>query len=260
MPRRRGGARGPMNAAYLIEASELAYHVDEQVILENVSLQLHEGEILTVIGPNGAGKTTLLRLLIGLLEPSSGRVTRRRGLRIGYMPQRLPIDPSLPLSVARFLQMADRHPDRIARIAAETGIAGLLRKPVAAVSGGEFQRVLLARALLRNPELLVLDEPVQGVDLAGQAELYALIKDVRTRHGCAILMISHDLHLVMAATDTVLCLNRHVCCAGHPDAVGNDPAFRQLFGARGAAEIAVYTHHHDHSHDLHGDVVDRHHG
>ena len=242
-----------MSAPHLLEARELGYRAGGHAILEHISLRLHAGEILTVIGPNGAGKTTLLKLLIGLLVPSSGSVWREPGLRVGYMPQRLAIDPALPLSVERFLQLAERNPARIAEIAAEVGIERLLRTPLAAISGGEFQRALLARALLREPELLVLDEPVQGVDMGGQAELYTLIKDVRAQHRCAVLMISHDLHLVMAATDTVLCLNRHVCCAGRPEVVSNHPAYLQLFGS--AAEIAVYTHHHDHAHDLHGDVV-----
>jgi zinc transport system ATP-binding protein len=250
----------PVSDACLIEASGLGYRMDGHPILEGISLQLHAGEILTVIGPNGAGKTTLLKLLIGLLEPASGTVRRREGLRIGYMPQRLAIDSALPLSVQRFLQIADRRLDRVAAVAEEVGISRLLRTPLASVSGGEFQRVLLARALLRDPQLLMLDEPVQGVDVAGQAELYALIKEVRTRHHCAVLMISHDLHVVMAATDTVLCLNRHVCCAGQPEDVSTHPAYLQLFGRQGAAEIAVYTHHHDHAHDLHGNVVGGKHG
>jgi zinc transport system ATP-binding protein len=242
----------------LLEASGLGYQAGGQMILEHISLRLRAGEILTVIGPNGAGKTTLLKLLIGLLEPTAGTVSRRPGLRIGYMPQRLAIDPALPMSVARFLQIAERRPDRVADVAEETGIGHLLDSALASVSGGEFQRALLARALLRRPELLVLDEPVQGVDVLGQADLYALIKEVRTRHHCAVLMISHDLHLVMAATDTVLCLNRHVCCAGQPEDVSAHPAYLQLFGRQAAGEIAVYTHHHDHAHDLHGDVIDGH--
>jgi zinc transport system ATP-binding protein len=247
-----------VSEAALIEASALGYRIGGLAILEGVTLRLGAGEILTVIGPNGAGKTTLLKLLMGLLRPTSGTVHRRAGLRIGYMPQRLAIDPALPMSVGRFLQIAERRPQRVAAVAAEVGIERLLRTPLAAVSGGEFQRALLARALLREPELLVLDEPVQGVDVSGQAELYALIKAVRDTHRCAVLMISHDLHVVMAATDTVLCLNRHVCCAGQPEDVGAHPAYLQLFGRQGADGIAVYTHHHDHAHDLHGDVIDGH--
>lgn len=248
-----------MNRPHLLEAQALSFQAGGHLILDRVSLRLHDGEILTVIGPNGAGKTSLLRLLIGLQAPSSGSVVRREGLRIGYMPQRLQLDRTLPLSAGRFLQLAEPREARIREVAEELGICALLGAPLAAVSGGELQRILLARALLRDPELLVLDEPVQGVDVAGQAALYALIRDVRERHHCAVLMVSHDLHVVMASTDTVLCLNRHVCCAGHPEVVSNDPAYLQLFGHRGAAVMAVYTHHHDHDHDLHGDVVGPHH-
>lgn len=247
-----------MNPPHLLEAQALCFRAGGHLILDRVSLRLHAGEILTVIGPNGAGKTSLLRLLIGLQAPSSGRVVRREGLRIGYMPQRLQLDRTLPLSAGRFLRLAEPREERITAVAKELGVSALLASPLASVSGGELQRILLARALLREPELLVLDEPVQGVDIAGQAELYALIRDVRERHRCAVLMVSHDLHVVMASTDTVLCLNRHVCCAGHPEVVSNDPAYLQLFGQRGAAVMAVYTHHHDHDHDLHGDVVGPH--
>lgn len=247
-----------MNRPHLLEAQELSFRATGHLILDRVSLRLHAGEILTVIGPNGAGKTSLLRILIGLQAQSAGTVWRREGLRIGYMPQRLQLDATLPLSAGRFLRLADTREERVAAVAEEVGVSALLDTPLAAVSGGELQRVLLARALLRDPELLVLDEPVQGVDVAGQAELYALIRDVRERHRCAVLMVSHDLHVVMASTDTVLCLNRHVCCAGHPEAVSNDPAYLQLFGHRGASVMAVYTHRHDHDHDLHGDVVGTH--
>jgi zinc transport system ATP-binding protein len=249
-----------VNTQPLLEARDVGWQVGTERILDHVSLALHEGEILTVIGPNGAGKTSLLRILMGLLAPSSGSVWREAGLRIGYMPQRLVIDASLPMDVGRFLRLAERSPRRLAEVADEVGIGSLLRSPVAGVSGGEFQRVLLARALLRNPRLLVLDEPVQGVDVNGQAELYGLINEVRRRHECAVLMISHDLHLVMAATDTVLCLNKHVCCAGKPEVVSAHPEFLQLFGKQAVSEIAVYTHHHDHEHDLHGHVVEHRHG
>jgi zinc transport system ATP-binding protein len=200
-----------------------------------------------------------LKILIGLAQPSSGSVWRREGLRVGYMPQKLQIDAALPLTAGRFLQVAERDMTRVRAVASEVGVEALLKTPITAVSGGELQRLLLARALLRDPELLLLDEPVQGVDIAGQAELYALIREVRSRHRCAVLMISHDLHVVMASTDTVLCLNRHVCCAGRPEVVSNDPAYLQLFGRQAAEQIAVYTHHHDHAHDMHGNVIGEHH-
>ena len=166
-----------MSAEHILEARDIAWRIGSETILDHVSLRLHEGEILTVIGPNGAGKTSLLRILTGLLAPSAGSVWRKPGLRIGYMPQRLVIDPSMPLDVGRFLRLTQRRPDALEAVTDEVGIRELLRTPLAGVSGGEFQRVLLARALLRTPQLLVLDEPVQGVDVNGQAELYGLIND-----------------------------------------------------------------------------------
>jgi len=244
-------------AEHILEAHDVGWQVGGEVILSGVSLTLLESEILTIIGPNGAGKTSLLRVLMGLVAPSSGHVWRRPGLRIGYMPQRLAIDPGLPLDVGRFLRLAERDPAALAATAAEVGVVGLLDKPLAAVSGGEFQRVLLARALLRKPELLVLDEPAQGVDVCGQADLYRLISEVRQRYHCGVLLVSHDLHLVMATTDTVVCLNQHICCQGHPEQVTNDPAYIALFGDQPerAAAMAIYTHHHDHQHDAQGKII-----
>ena len=227
-------------------------------VLDAVELELKPGEIVTLIGPNGAGKTTLVRVVLGLLAPHRGTVWRRERLRIGYMPQKLNVEPTLPLTVLRFLRLVPGV-DRERALAAlgEVGAAQVLDSPLQKISGGELQRVLLARALLRQPELLVLDEPVQGVDVAGQAELYRLIGRLRQRYGCGVLMVSHDLHLVMSATDRVVCLNRHVCCSGHPDPVRGDPAFRALFG-NDARSLAIYHHQHDHQHDLHGSVVLRH--
>ena len=226
-----------------------------QAVLEGVSLDLQAGEIVTLIGPNGAGKTTLVRVVLGLLRPSQGSVWRQSRLRIGYMPQKLSVEATLPLSVLRFLRLVAGVGRAEAEAAlAEVGAEQVLNSPLQAISGGELQRVLLARALLRKPQLLVLDEPVQGVDVAGQAELYRLIGRLRERYGCGVLMVSHDLHLVMSATDQVICLNRHICCSGHPEQVGADPAFHALFG-QDARSLAVYQHHHDHQHDLHGGVV-----
>ncbi|MEZ5906942.1 MAG: ATP-binding cassette domain-containing protein, partial [Geminicoccaceae bacterium] len=186
----------------------------------------------------------------------SGRVTRAPGLRFASMPQRLAIDPTLPIDVDRFLDLPHRHPaaERQAALA-RVGIAGLGRRPLQALSGGELQRVLLARALLRRPDLLVLDEPAAGIDYQGQAAFFGLIDSVRREQGCGILVVSHDLHLVMAATDRVVCLNRHVCCSGTPEAVGDDPGYLALFGPRTAAALARYHHHHDHEHALSGEVA-----
>ncbi|GAB6053707.1 zinc ABC transporter ATP-binding protein ZnuC [Magnetospira thiophila] len=215
--------------------------------------------MVTLVGPNGAGKTTLVRVLLGLVQPSSGRVVRRPHLKIGYMPQKVQVDDTLPLTVHGFLDLANprrrRERTRLLPLAEEVGVTALLDSPIQGISGGEMQRVLLARALIREPDLLVLDEPVQGVDVNGQAELYQLIADIRRHHGCGVLMISHDLHLVMAATDHVVCLNGHVCCSGHPAIVSRDPGFVGLFGDSVASSMALYQHHHDHAHDLQGHVV-----
>jgi zinc transport system ATP-binding protein len=244
-----------MTSNLLISASQLYLSLGGRVVLDRVDMQVSKGEIVTLVGPNGSGKTSLIRVLLGLQSADSGRIERRAGLRVGYMPQRLHVETVLPLTVKRFLLLAGRIADAELHLACQrSGIDELLYKPLQAVSGGEFQRVLLARALLRKPDLLVLDEPAQGVDINGQQQLYQLISDIRTELGCGVLMVSHDLHLVMAATDHVLCLNTHICCTGHPEAVSRHPEYLKLFG--GALEgIAVYTHHHDHTHDLHGHVV-----
>ena len=240
-----------MNAlipAPLVELDGVDVAFGRRAALSNVSLAVAPGEIVTVIGPNGAGKTTLLRVVLGLQRPAAGRVRRRPGLRAGYLPQRLAIDETLPLSVRRFLALVPQARKAPAAALAEVGAGHALDLPVQTLSGGEQQRVLLARALLREPELLVLDEPAQGVDIAGQAELFHLIRRIRDERRCGVLLVSHDLHLVMAATDRVICLNHHVCCSGHPEAVTRDPAYRALFGAA-IDGFALYAHRHDHRHD-----------
>ena len=232
----------------LVELQGIGVTFRRHLALSDVSLAVHAGEIVTVIGPNGAGKTTLLRVVLGLQRPDSGSVLRAAGLRVGYLPQRLAIDDTLPLTVKRFLQLVPGRRREIEAALAEVGAGHTIKLPLQTLSGGELQRVLLARALLREPELLVLDEPVQGVDIAGQAALFALIRRIRDQRGCGVLLVSHDLHLVMAATDRVVCLNHHVCCSGNPEAVTRDPAYRALFGTASDG-FAVYAHHHDHSHD-----------
>ncbi len=241
----------------LLTAHNIGITVDGRQILEGVDLTIKSGEISTLIGPNGAGKTTLLRILLALLQPSMGEVERRPKLRIGYMPQRLSLSENLPLTVQHFLSLAQGSSNSaISKIGAKLRITHLLKAPMQRLSGGENQRVLLARAILRKPELLVLDEPVQGVDITGQAELYDLISQIRDEYGCGVVMVSHNLHLVMANTDHVICINRHVCCSGHPDAISQHPAYLEMFGAPANANLAIYTHHHDHSHDSHGNIVD----
>ena len=239
----------------LLSARGLCVQADGRTLLDRIDLDLHEGEIVTVIGPNGAGKTTLLKALLGFVTPTDGSVTRSDRLRIGYMPQKLALNPLLPMTVQRFLQQTGADRTMIRQALQETGITGLQQQSLHRVSGGELQRVLLARALLRQPQLLVLDEPAQGVDVCGQADLYRLIATLRDRHHCGVLLVSHDLHLVMAATDTVICLNQHICCQGRPEHVSQHPEYLQLFGRQLAEDIAVYTHHHDHDHDLHGNVT-----
>ncbi len=241
--------------APLVALRDITYQVGDAVLVEHVSLTVAPGEIVSLIGPNGAGKTTTVRLALGLLRPTRGQVERRARLVVGYVPQKLSVDRSLPLSVRRLMALTAR-PSRAAAEAAlaEAGVPHLADREVHDLSGGEWQRVLIARALLRDPALLVLDEPVQGVDVTGQAELFTLIRQLRDRRGCGVLLVSHDLHLVMAATDAVICLNRHVCCSGRPDSVIRDPAYRDLFGAAATA-LAVYAHHHDHVHDATGAVT-----
>ena len=244
----------PNNHEVLLEARGLSLSLQEKLILDRVDLTVRRGEIVTLIGPNGAGKSTLVRVVLGLMKQNQGSVNITPGTRIGYMPQRLTIDPVLPLTVHRFLTLGSRNPEsKLLDVLNETGAAHLLKSPMQTLSGGETQRVLLARAMLRDPDLLILDEPVQGVDVNGQEELYRLISNIRKRHKCGILMISHDLHLVMSSTDQVICLNRHVCCSGHPDTVRVDPNYVALFGHMPV--LMPYSHHHDHSHDTHGDVV-----
>jgi zinc transport system ATP-binding protein len=225
-------------------------------ILAGVNLDVHRGEIVTIIGPNGGGKTTLLKVILGIMAPDKGAASRAAGLKIGYVPQKLHIDPTLPLPVRRLMTLTARFGrTEIAAALEETGTAHLIDADVSTLSGGEFQRIMLARSILGHPDLLVLDEPVQGVDFAGEVALYEKIVAIRDRHGCAILLVSHDLHVVMAATDRVVCLNGHVCCAGVPHEVAENPEYARLFGPRASGAVALYRHHHDHAHTIHGDVV-----
>ncbi len=239
----------------LIHIEDVSLTVGARQILQGITLALMPGKIVSIIGPNGAGKTSLVKVMMGLMAPSKGKVYRQAGLQIGYMPQRLHVDPIFPLTVERFLQLGQTWSHKaLLQMLDEVGVRHVLHSPLQAISGGELQRVLLARALLRQPQLLVLDEPAQGVDLVGQGELYDLIARLHQRLHCAILLISHDLNVVMAQTDIVVCLNQHICCSGHPAKVTRDPAFAVLFG-RAAQGLAFYTHTHDHHHDVHGDVI-----
>ncbi len=217
-------------------------------------MQIAPAEIVTIIGPNGAGKTTLVRIALGLQEPTGGRRSIRKDLRIGYMPQKLHVDSSMPLTVQRFLDLTGNTGNAIRQALERTGVEEVYDSPLHTLSGGELQRVMLARALLNNPHILVLDEPVQGVDTTGQRELYQLITDLRNEQGCSVLMISHDLHLVMASTDQVVCINQHICCSGPPLQVKQHPAYMKLFGGV-SEELAIYPHHHNHHHGADGQIL-----
>ncbi|WP_306120371.1 MULTISPECIES: metal ABC transporter ATP-binding protein [unclassified Roseitalea] len=218
-------------------------------LVRGVDMAVRPGEIVTLVGPNGSGKSTTAKLALGLMAPDEGTAVRRPGLRVGYVPQELALDWTLPVTVARFMRLTG-HPsdDEVEAALTSTGVAHLRQNQLRTLSGGEFQRVMLARALGRKPDLLVLDEPVQGVDYTGEIALYELIARIRDDWACGILLISHDLHVVMAATDRVVCLNGHVCCEGTPTAVAESAAYRELFGDRAASALALYEHHHDHTH------------
>ena len=218
-------------------------------LVRGIDLELKRGEIVTLIGPNGSGKSTTAKTAIGVTKPSEGTIKRAGRLRVGYVPQKLAIDWTLPLSVERLMTLTMAVPRaEVAAVLARVGIAHLARAEVHHLSGGEFQRALLARAMLRRPDLLVLDEPVQGVDFSGEIALYDLISDIRETEGCGVLLISHDLHVVMAKTDTVICLNGHVCCKGSPRSVAASLEYRRLFGPRAEQTLAIYQHEHDHTH------------
>jgi zinc transport system ATP-binding protein len=253
-PPRRDDA--PDDKTMLVGAQGVCVNFGGRAVLDEVDLQVAAGEIVTLIGLNGSGKSTLLHVLLGLLEPDRGIVTRAPGLRVGYVPQYVHRDPTLPITVERFLTLGIRASRvQLQKLLDEVGAGRVLDTQLADISGGEFHRVLLARAMLREPQLLVLDEPLAGVDVASQSELYRLIASLRDRYGCGVLLVSHELHVVMAATDRVVCLNHHVCCAGHPHSIARDPQFVSLFGPQVAETMAIYTHHHDHRHDSAGAPV-----
>lgn len=240
----------------LITLEAVSVRFGQHRVLSDISLSLRPGKILTLLGPNGAGKSTLVRVVLGLIAPDSGTITRNGQLRIGYVPQKLYLDATLPLTVSRFLRLRpDTHQQDILPALRRVQVGHLVDAPMQRLSGGETQRVLLARALLNAPKLLVLDEPTQGVDVNGQVTLYDLIDQLRSELNCAVLMVSHDLHLVMAKTDEVLCLNHHICCSGTPEVVSMHPEFLSMFGPRGAEQLGIYRHQHNHRHDLQGRIV-----
>ena len=234
----------------LIETEDMSLNFGAGVVLSGVNFAIEPGEIVTVVGPNGSGKSTLLRALLGVLKPSAGRVRQKPGLRIGYVPQKLAIDETMPITVARFLSLPVRRAAaEIGEALQKVGASGVADKSLRALSGGQLQRVLLARALLGAPDILILDEPTQGLDQKGIASFYRLVEEVRRDLGCAVLMVSHDLHVVMSASDRVICLNGHICCEGTPNVVSAAPEYRALFGLGTGGALALYQHSHDHDHD-----------
>jgi zinc transport system ATP-binding protein len=237
----------------LIQVEDLSVRYGARTALSRVSLRVEPSEIVTIVGPNGSGKTSLLRAIIGAIKPLQGRVVQASSLKIGYVPQKLHIDETLPITVSRYLKLpggvtaAD-----IDYALTQAGVPELEKAQLSQLSGGQFQRVLLARALIAKPDLLLLDEATQGLDQRGSASFYQQIETVRQTTGCAVLMISHELHVVMSASDRVICLNGHVCCEGTPAVVASAPEYRALFGTGTGGALALYRHKHDHSHD-HGD-------
>jgi zinc transport system ATP-binding protein len=255
----RAGAHAPhfgeaTVADALISARSLWFARADRAILQGVDIDVGEREIVTLIGPNGAGKTTLVRMLLGLVAPDRGTISRRAGLVVGYVPQRFEVDRAIPLTVERFVKLGrSAEPDEVSTVLADVGAAKLAERQLVQLSGGELQRVMLARALIGSPQVLFLDEPVRGVDYTGEAELYTLIGRLRSERGLGVLLVSHDLHVVMAQSDRVVCLHRHVCCSGVPESVAQHPEYARLFGPQAARAFGLYHHHHDHRHDLAGE-------
>jgi len=240
----------------LVSLSNVGVQRSGRWLVRGVDFSVSRGEIVTLIGPNGSGKSTTVKTAIGVLKPDEGTVERADGLKVGYVPQKLAIDWTLPLTVRRLMTLTGPLSEHDMAAALEAvGLSHMLGAEVQHLSGGEFQRALMARAIARKPDLLVLDEPVQGVDFSGEIAIYDLIQEIRNSTGCGILLISHDLHVVMAATDTVICLNGHVCCRGTPQAVTQSAEYVRLFGSRAAQALAVYSHHHDHTHLPDGRVL-----
>ncbi|MGR3360067.1 MAG: metal ABC transporter ATP-binding protein [Paracoccus sp. (in: a-proteobacteria)] len=236
----------------LIEARDLTIWRPgtKEPVLSHVDFRIDPGEVVTVVGPNGSGKSTLVRALLGHMPLAGGQVVRQAGLRIGYVPQRVQLDTAMPMNVRRFLSLPRRVDAAAASaILARTGVEGLERRPLSQLSGGQFQRVLLASALLHDPHLLVLDEPTQGLDQPGLVAFYKLIDEVRRQTGAAVLLVSHDLLVVMRSSDRVICLNGHVCCEGSSRQVSSAPEYRALFGGGAEGMLALYRHDHDHDHD-----------
>ena len=234
----------------LITVENLSVKYGTNFALKKINLEIKSGEIVTIVGPNGSGKTSLIKAIIGAVQPADGKINLKSNLKIGYIPQRLNFDTTLPITVKRFMTLTEKVDKNTYISALETaGVPQILKSQMSSLSGGQFQRVLLARALIGAPEILILDEATQGLDQPGSAAFYRQIEQVRQNTGCAVLMISHDLHVVMSTSDRVVCLNGHVCCEGTPSAVVSTPEYQELFGAGTEGALALYRHDHDHIHE-----------
>ena len=242
------------NKKTLVKLENASVEKNKKILVKNISFEVKQGEIVTLIGPNGSGKTTTAKMALGINENFEGNVQRYTS-QIGYVPQKVVIDWTLPIRVNDFMQLTSKiNPEEINEALDFTGVDHLKNKNLNELSGGEFQRILIARAIAKKPELLVLDEPAQGVDFKGEISLYELIRSISKKTNCGILLISHDLHVVMSATDYVVCLNGHICCSGTPKKVANSDQYRELFGDRASTMLSIYEHNHDHSHSTDGTI------
>lgn len=237
----------------LARLEDVSLKLNDQEILRNIDLEIKQGQITTLIGPNGGGKTSIARILIGILKPSSGKIFIKKSLNIGYMPQKLEIDKTIPMRVIDFLELfpnskSSLTDQKIHQLSRKLGIDGILRQSIHKISTGEMQKTILVRTLINNPDILVLDEPTASMDISTQTEFYRIIEEIRDRENCAILIISHDLHIVMQKTNQVICVNHHICCYGSPESINNHPEYLSLFGTKQTDNIAIYSHHHDHQH------------
>lgn len=236
----------------LIDISKLEVKYGSKKVLQNINLSLNANEIVTIVGPNGSGKTTLFKAIIGSVPLSKGKISIKPNLRIGYVPQQLKVDQTLPITVERFLKLATRNNNDIEKMIAFFGSENIFREQINSLSGGQMQRVLLARALVNKPEILLLDEATRGLDQPGIAAFYRKIENISKETNCAVLMISHDLHVVMRASDRVICVNGHICCQGTPENVATSQEYQTLFGSNIDGSFALYRHKHDHNHDVMG--------
>jgi len=234
----------------LISAKNVSVLKNKKSILENIDIQINKKDFITIVGPNGAGKTMLLKCLMGFYKPTSGMIERKEKLKIGYMPQSINVINTMPMTVKGFITVKKKYDDvSLHKVITEVNLGEIVNKQLSVLSGGEMQRVLLARSLLNNPDLLILDEPAQNLDISGQLNFYKLIQEIYSKRDISILMISHDLHLVMVSTKKVLCLYKHICCSGAPQQIAKDPEFLSMFGKDMANMMSIYQHSHDHDHD-----------